>query len=361
MNKNDLAKNLTKTKERIIEAGGIVVETVAEKGKQIKDSETMEKFADGAKNSAKKLKSKVDMYRRHTDLEDSADNINPSNEEVSNSETNREKLDDKLRKVIDEYNATYTLMNDKGTNLYIQRERSIDLIKNVENLINSIANHPKEFDTDIAEIVTMRQEFASVCEYAKMELDAAQKSAMTIGAGVAGGAAIASLAPSAAMWVATTFGTASTGTAISALSGAAAQSAALAWLGGGATAAGGGGVAAGQALLALSGPVGWSIAGATLLTSVVLFANKKVKLEKQKKEEIEAVLKNIECLKEVDAKIKALLDKTAVLRDAVNEQYGKCLNSFGRDFISLAEDSQIQLGTLVNETKSLAALLGKEI
>jgi len=56
------------------------------------------------------------------------------------------------------------------------------------------------------------------------------------------------MAPTAAMWVATTFGTASTGTAISALSGAAAESAALAWLGGGTLAAGGGGMTAGRSV-----------------------------------------------------------------------------------------------------------------
>lgn len=52
-----------------------------------------------------------------------------------------------------------------------------------------------------------------------------------------------------AMWVATTWGTAGTGTAISSLSGAAASNAALAWLGGGTVASGGGGMAAGAAVL----------------------------------------------------------------------------------------------------------------
>ena len=60
---------------------------------------------------------------------------------------------------------------------------------------------------------------------------------------------------------------ASTGTVISTLSGAAATNAALAWLGGGALAAGGGGMAAGEAFLALAGPVGWAIAGVALLVS----------------------------------------------------------------------------------------------
>ena len=310
----------------------------------------------------------VDECRRHRytveiepERSSEGDKSETSDEDKKEKKSDREKLDDTLRRVVDEYNAAYTLMNDKGTTLYIQRERSLDLIKNVENLINSIANHPKEFDTTISEIVMMREEFTSTCEYAKQELEAAQKSAMSAGVGIAGGAAVAALAPSAAMWVATTFGTASTGTAISALSGAAAQSAALAWLGGGALTAGGGGMAAGNALLVLAGPVGWGIAGATLLSSVVLFANKKLKLDKQKKEEIEAVLKNIESIKEVDGKIKAILDKTTALRDAVNEQYGKCLNTFGKDFKSLQEEYQVQLGTLVNETKSLAALLSEGV
>lgn len=75
-------------------------------------------------------------------------------------------------------------------------------------------------------------------------------------AGVATATAISTLGPTAAMAVATTFGTAATGTAISTLSGVAATNAALAWLGGGAIAAGGGGMAAGSALLALAGPIG---------------------------------------------------------------------------------------------------------
>jgi hypothetical protein len=52
-----------------------------------------------------------------------------------------------------------------------------------------------------------------------------------------------------AMWVATTWGTAGTGAAVSSLSGAAATNAALAWLGGGTLAMEGGGMAAGAALL----------------------------------------------------------------------------------------------------------------
>ena len=63
----------------------------------------------------------------------------------------------------------------------------------------------------------------------------------------AGGASY--LAYLGATGIATNIGVASTGTAISALSGAAAQNALLAWFGGGALAAGGGGIALGSAVL----------------------------------------------------------------------------------------------------------------
>ncbi len=106
---------------------------------------------------------------------------------------------------------------------------------------------------------------------------AARAAAGGAGAGLAAGASVAFMGPTAAMWVATTFGTASTGAAISTLSGAAATNAALAWLGGGAVSAGGAGIAGGNAFLAMTGPIGWTIAGATLLTSIVLFTKNRAK------------------------------------------------------------------------------------
>lgn len=78
--------------------------------------------------------------------------------------------------------------------------------------------------------------------------------------GAAVGTFIAVGGKSAAMTVATTFGTASTGTAISSLTGVAATNAATAWIGGGAIAAGGGGMAAGTVVLTAIPFVGGAIA-----------------------------------------------------------------------------------------------------
>ena len=190
-------------------------------------------------------------------------------------ESKLKELDRMLEQAVTDYNDAYTLMSDKGMRLFVERCRAVDTITNVENLVNSIANHPKTFDAEFEEININRSHFTESCEFADRELQAARATASGAGAGLAAGASVAFMGPTAAMWVATTFGTASTGTAISTLSGAAATKAALAWLGGGALATGGGGTAAGTALLAMAGPIGWTIAGATLLSSILLFAKKR--------------------------------------------------------------------------------------
>ena len=271
------------------------------------------------------------------------------------------KLDDILRSSIDLYNDAYTMLNDAGVTLYNERTRSVDLIELIENLINSIANRPKEFDTAISEIQVNKKKFKDICDFTREELETAKKTALGAGVGVTAGAAIVSVAPSVAMWVATTFGTASTGVAISSLSGAAATNAALAWLGGGAVAAGGGGVAAGHAFLALAGPIGWTIAGASILTSVVLFSTNKMKMYDKKKEEIEAVKENTALVKKTAADIQVLLNEVVELRNALNQYYLGCVSLYNANFSELSYEQQMQLGTLVNNTKALSASLGKTI
>lgn len=270
-------------------------------------------------------------------------------------------LDRMLEASITEYNDAYTLMNDKGVQLFIERSRAVDTIGFVEKLINSIANRSKSFDAEFEEIKSDRDSFLSSCDFGERELRAAREAAGGAGAGIAAGASVAFMAPTAAMWVATTFGTASTGTAISTLTGVAAEKAALAWLGGGALTAGGGGVAAGNALLAMAGPIGWTVAGATLLTSILLFSRKKAKLNKQKNEEIERVKKNTGSVREVDAAIGMILVQTSEVRNGLNRTFASCMDLFGRDYMDFNEEQKKKLGALVNQTKTLSALFGKTV
>ena len=271
------------------------------------------------------------------------------------------KATDPYEEVLAEYNVAFTAMNDKGHSLLRQRERSADLIGFVELLVNSIANTPKSFDTLLGEISAQKAEFLDAEMFARKDLEAAKHSAAGAGTGFVTGAAVASVAPTAAIWVATTFGTASTGTAISTLSGAAASNAALAWLGGGALAAGGGGTAAGSALLALAGPVGWTVAGASLLASVVLLSKKKLETRAAKQEALTAVKQNVATVERDDAQIADLLQKTTTLRVELMNSYGQALVYFGAEFPSLSDSERHNLAILVNNTKSCAALLARRV
>ena len=272
-----------------------------------------------------------------------------------------DKLNTELEEAVEQYNETYEKLNETGTELFIQRQRAADLLENVEYFVNSIANHDKQFDRDFGEITIDKEKFREACSFAKEELDAAKETAMKGGTGVAGGVATAAMAPTAAMWIATTFGTASTGVAISTLSGAAANAAALAWLGGGTLAAGGGGMAAGNALLALAGPVGWGIAGVTVLSTIIIFVKKKKTTEKEKKETIEKILKHSESLKEKTGAVDSLLQKTSILRVELNEQFQDCMKYCQTDFSEIPKENRMQLFALVNNAKALGALLSKTI
>ena len=179
-------------------------------------------------------------------------------------------------KSIDVYNASHERTQKEVRRLYERRRISIELILDIEALVNSIANSPKEYRAIAQQVEVERKKFHKTEEYAEKAYHEAVKAGVNIAAGVAGGTAVAAAAPTAAMWIATTFGTASTGTAISALSGAAATNAALAWLGGGALSAGGAGMAGGQALRMLAGPGGLIMAGGAVVgsTSVLSIKNK---------------------------------------------------------------------------------------
>ena len=283
------------------------------------------------------------------------------NNEKNKKENKKKVLDEELKRTVAIYNQEYGILNDAGLELFYIRKKTLDLIDHLEYLINSIANHPKKFDKDISDMNIIKDNFEQICDFAKEELEITQKSVLTAGVGVTGGLAICNLAPSAAMWVATTFGTASTGTAISTLSGAAATNAALAWLGGGSLAAGGAGVAGGNALLALAGPIGWSIAGATLLASILLLSKNKGKIDKEKRDEIKKIKVNTQRIVKTSKRIKILLEENKSLYTSIINNYKKALYVFNKDYNKISDDDKLLLGSIVNETKAISKSIEKGI
>ena len=178
----------------------------------------------------------------------------------------------KLQQAQDKAQAAINLTNKTIEELGSHTSGLYESLTSIQELFDKIRNVPSDKKLQYEELKQIRLNWKQQAE--KIEKDYQEAAIKNAGAGAAGaglGVAVVTMGPTVAMGVATTFGVASTGTAISALSGAAATNAALAWLGGGALAAGGGGMAAGEAFLALAGPVGWAIAGVSLVASGLLF------------------------------------------------------------------------------------------
>ena len=261
------------------------------------------------------------------------------------------------------YNNSYEKMKNECENLYNVRGQAIKLIKMNQNVINSIANTPKEFDTTLGKIGKELTKFNDTEEYAKKAYNASVQAGINIAGGAAAGLGVASMAPTALMSIATTFGTASTGTAISTLSGCVAQKAALAWIGRtfAGFAAEGAGMAAGQAFLALAGPIGWGITAVSTGASLISLSNKNKELADKAVNEAKEISIARESLDEVSEKVNSLRAKTDILYTDMDEQRAKILKFLNADYLSLEDEDKYFLGTLVNNTLSLSVLLNETV
>lgn len=260
------------------------------------------------------------------------------------------------------YKKSYEEMGKSCEQLYEIRKESVELIQLVQRVVNSIANTPKKFDTEFGNIGKELSKFNETEEYAKEAYAASVKAGVNIVGGVTAGLGVASIAPTALTSIATTFGTASTGTAISALSGAAAQKAAMAWIGrtfAGFAVQGGAGMAAGQAFLALAGPIGWGITATSTGTSLISLTNKNKKISDNAVKEAKEIAKVREALDETNEKVKALKTKTDILFDDMNKQRNQIISFMNLDYLSIEDEDKLFMGTLVNNTLSLSVLLNE--
>ena len=277
-----------------------------------------------------------------------------------NTDKRNEALDN-LRKACYEYNEERELIMYHTEELFKEKEESRDLLKEIEKFINNLANTPKTLIDELAAIKNEYQTFDK--EVQKFEIEAKK---IDIGnnisaAAAAAGVGVATMGPTAAIAIATTFGTASTGTAIASLSGAAATNAALAWLGGGALAAGGGGMAAGNALLAMAGPVGWFIAGGAFVTSAVILNSKNKDIAEQAWKQADEINSALIEITKNSAEIKQLRRKIRDLYYRLKDELADFLAKNIKDYCLLSEDDKLRLGAFVNFAKSLAGLLNIKV
>lgn len=236
------------------------------------------------------------------------------------------------------------------------------VIMDCENYINTLSHSPKEFDKAINEYKLEIREFKGILKNIESEIDAANiKAGSTVGGGALAGAGVVAFAPTAAMAIATTFGTASTGTAIASLSGAAATNAALAWLGGGALAVGGGGMTGGSALLALAGPIGWGIGISAIVGGGIMSRKHNADIAKKANNERINVLAQTKKLDVSIKEIDKLIDLTRTHVDGVTHILTHLKNNAVKDYQLFSNEQKQTLILLINHINSLSELLKKSV
>lgn len=263
----------------------------------------------------------------------------------------------KLQIAADKVKLLVELTNRKIIELGAHTSGLYNALRTIQTQFDKIRNIPSDKLIEYKRIKEICLTWKQQVDKIDNDYNTARK--VNVGRSVAGigfGIGVAALGPTAAMGIATTFGVASTGTAISALSGAAATNAALAWLGGGTLAAGGGGMAAGSALLALAGPLGWTIAGIAIVGSGLLFW--KAKSDKDKLEKIFLLISERDqtsyeqAIVELNERIKRIIDETSKLNEAIMS-----IGTFGVDYSLMTEAQQYALGAYVNLMNASTQLL----
>ena len=115
-------------------------------------------------------------------------------------------------------------------------------------------------------------------------------------------------------------------------------------------------MAAGEALLALAGPVGWAIAGVALLGGGAFFIK-----DREEKKRIEDVFTSIGdrdaksyelAIVELGERIGRIDDEEVKIEAAIER-----VSSFGLDYSAMAEGQQYELGSYVNLMNASAQLL----
>lgn len=269
----------------------------------------------------------------------------------------------KALKALKDAESTYQqigkVANNEAISLYSLRKGCSVAINNVETYITLLANSPVNYKKDVEKVKVEIKDFNKAVQIENDFQKGTVKEASMIGVGALSGSAIATMGPTAAMTIATTYGTASTGTLIATLSGAAAENAALAWLGGGALAAGGGGMAAGEWFLTLAGPVGWGIAGTLALGGGILAIRNNKKTAEKTEAMLSEIKPKIADLERKLQKLRNLYIETEKLLPAIDTSI-VCKN-FPLNYSDFSDDQKLRLGALINSTKAMAELINRRI
>lgn len=263
----------------------------------------------------------------------------------------------KFELAIKQADESAELTNKKIDELGLPLNNLYDCLAIIQVLFKRMGGVPDEIKETTTKLEKLRVEWKQLAENIEAQYNKTVTSTAGAGAaGVSAGVGVALLGPTAAMSIATTFGVASTGTAIASLSGAAATKAALAWLAGGALVAGGGGIAGGSTLLALAGPIGWGLAATSLAVCATVYL-----VKQRDKEQLENIFihiknrdikKNRLAVEEINSRLNLIKHDIEKLKDAI-----MVIKTLGTDYSKLTKEQKLLLGTYINIMESSTMLL----
>ena len=118
-------------------------------------------------------------------------------------------------------------------------------------------------------------------------------------------------------------------------------------------------MAAGNAFLALAGPVGWGITAASTGVSLISMTNKNKEIADKAVSEAKDISKAEESLRESNMEIQTLKIKTATVADRLDMD--KIVSFMNRNYLEMTENEQYFMGETVNLAETLSVLLNATV
>ena len=242
----------------------------------------------------------------------------------------KERAKKDLEEVYEDYKRTLANTVNHSESLYEKKVYAVEILKNFSSYIQKLSNKPIEFETILGKIEMNIKKFDNKIEEVAKEVNQAKVVPTAVaGAGALAGAGVAAFAPTAAMAIATTFGTASTGTAI----------------------------VGGEALLALAGPIGWAIGGSALLGAGLILNGKNKEAADKIEEQILEIKKEMMKIMKLD--IKVLMSEKEIKEISDNIENGFELIKYKNDYNQFSIENKEKLATLMNISESLSTKIGE--
>lgn len=280
-----------------------------------------------------------------------------------------EKKMEELKKICDEYTYKRDRLVKLAQQLFEKRKGYVNTICTIAEELENISGLPKWCEESMNEWFENIRDFQTAVKYEndpqkfeELTIESGRAAAYWAGGAAAAGGALGAFGSTAAMSVATVLGTASTGTAISTLSGAAATNAALAWLGGGTVAAGGAGVAGGSFILGLFGPIGAAIAGVSAISGIALVRSKNRKQVENIDKHIDSIRHDVQSLDQKIQRLWQIMNRSDYNNENRLKPTIKWINEIQpKNYKEWNDDQRHELEKLVNVVTNTVQLINERV